>query len=180
MLRPLSESFDVVMGSDIQELGFGAVRDYLKVTLDDFGSGDLPARPDWIFLNPPFRLGSDFILRSIELAQHGVAALVRTNFAETRGRYASLFRDNRPTYRLQFVERVVMHKGDPPDPDVPVRVWDKKREKYVWRKPSTATSYEWMVWDKKAAQGRTVADWLAVPRRELSKEHDYAVPRRKA
>lgn len=176
MLRPLAESFDLVMGSDIQDLGFGAVRDFLQVHEGDFGGRDFPEVPDWIFLNPPFRLAADFIRHSLSLASEGVAALVRTNFAETRGRYTSLFRDVRPTYRLQFVDRVVMHKGDPPDPDIAVRVWDEKKQRHVWRKPSTATSYEWMVWQKGTDHGRTEADWLAYPRSELTKPGDYLVP----
>jgi hypothetical protein len=59
--------------------------------------------------------------------------LVRTAFAESRGRYETLFRDHPPTLRLQFVDRVVMHKGDPPDPDISMQVWDKKKDAFVLR-----------------------------------------------
>lgn len=169
MTRPMTEYSSNVIGSDIQDLGFGSVMDFLTDEPGQFAS-------DWIITNPPFKHGADFVLKALEQADKGVAVLVRCAFAEGRGRYQLLFRDNPPTERLQFVDRVVMHKGDPPDPDVPIRVWDKKQEKYVWRKPSTATSYEWMVWDKSQKGRQTATDWLATKRLELTREGDYDAP----
>lgn len=170
MVRPLQETFENVFASDIQDLGYGRVADFLG---NDPFQGDTI---DWVFLNPPFKLAHQFVLHALKHARHGVAVLVRTNFAEGIKRYNHLYKDKRPTYRLQHVERVVMHKGDPPDPDIPIRVWDKKLERFVMRKPSTATSYEWMVWEKAKANHPTTADWLAEPRKSLTRPGDYIVP----
>lgn len=173
MTRPMSEYSDHVIGSDIQDLGFGRVIDFLA----ENASAMINARSNWIVTNPPFKHGDAFVLRALELAEDGVAVLVRCAFAEGRGRYERLFRDNPPTMRLQFVDRVVMHKGDPPDPDIPLPVWDKKKRKYVMRKPSTATSYEWMVWDKSRAGQKTETDWLDTKRADLTRPGDYDAPK---
>lgn len=169
MTRPMLDYVDNVFGSDLQDLGFGDVLDFLEPGTDCRCS-------DWIITNPPFKHADEFVLRALERATAGVAVLVRTAFAEGRGRYERLFKDNPPTRRCQFVDRVVMHKGDPPDPDIPIPVWDKKKNKFVNRKPSTATAYEWMVWDRRAGAVRMPAEWLDTKRQLLTREGDYDAP----
>lgn len=169
MTRPMLDYSGQVYGSDLQDLGFGDVMDFLAPEADS-------RKSDWIITNPPFKLADEFVLQALERATSGVAVLVRTAFAEGRGRYERLFKDNPPTHRWQFVDRVVMHKGDPPNPDIAVRVWDKKKKKFVNRKPSTATAYEWMVWDRRVEATGTVTDWLATKRHELTRDGDYDAP----
>ena len=52
---------------------------------------------DWVITNPPFRLGEEFINRSMKIARHGVAMLTRTVFIESVGRYERLFKTNPPS-----------------------------------------------------------------------------------
>lgn len=166
MTRPMAEYADHVIGSDIQDLGFGEQFDFLSEEAEQVDA-------DWIITNPPFKHGAEFVLRALERASTGVAVLVRTAFAEGQARHKRLFRDHPPSLRCQHVDRVVMHKGDPPDPDVSVAVWDKRKQKFVMRKPSTATSYEWMVWDKRDDNPRAETVWLDTPRRDLTRQGDY-------
>jgi hypothetical protein len=71
--------------------------------------------------------------RALDLANDGVAMLVRTQWIEGVGRYQKLFRDRPPTLYAPFVERVPMVKGR----------WDPEA--------STATAYAWFVWCKRAS-----------------------------
>lgn len=166
MARPLAEYSTRVICSDLHDYGYGELMDFLAPEADTVSC-------DWVITNPPFNLAAEFILKSLTRVQCGVAVLVRTAFAESRGRYETLFRNHPPTLRLQFVDRVVMHKGDPPDPDISVQVWDKKKSAFAQRRPSTATSYEWMVWDKTSLSTGTVSEWLASRRSDLTKTGDY-------
>lgn len=105
MARPLAEYANHVISSDLLHYGYGEVLDFLAPEADAISC-------DWVITNPPFNLAAEFILKSLTRARCGVAVLVRTAFAESRGRYETLFRDHPPSLRLQFVDRVVMHKGE--------------------------------------------------------------------
>jgi hypothetical protein len=112
-----------VIATDIFDYGYGA-------RLLDF----LEERPafracaDWIVTNPPFKPADRFALRALELAEVGVALLLRTQWLESEERYFSIFRDRPPTLFAPFVERVPMLRGR----------WDPDA--------STATSYSWFIW----------------------------------
>lgn len=163
MVAPMREYFYHVDGADLHDYGEGfPVRDYLF--------GDSPVRYDWSIFNPPFRLAEQFILRGIGSSWTGCAALVRSSFAEGASRYRSLFHEARPSYVVQFSERVVMHKGRLLDPDRNMWVQDKDGQ-WIQRKPSTATSYCWMVW---AGQAPTKFDWFPPgTRKSLTRPGDY-------
>ena len=150
MAKVLEEYFGFVSASDVHPYGYG-------------DSVDFPSHPvkvgsfDWIITNPPFRLGEDFIVKSLAVARVGVAMLTRTVFIESIGRYSRIFSVTPPTKVAQFVERVPMVKGrlDP--------------------KASTATGYCWLVWEKrKRTQARLV--WIPPCRKELERERDYELP----
>ena len=80
--------------------------------------------------------------------------LVRSAFLEGVGRHECLFSVAPPSDVLQFVERVVMHKGK------------------LSAKGSTATAYCWLVWIKPDVGG-TRLHWIAPCRKRLEKEDDY-------
>lgn len=146
MTRPLSHRFRNVHASDIFDYGVGfEVEDYLFK----------PAIPsvDWTVANPPFRLAEQFIHLALKRSRRGVAMFVRSAFEESVGRYKRLFCDTPPSLKLVFSERVVIHKGKVVDPDV--SVWDIKANKGKggMKKPSSATAYCWMIWDKKRIVG---------------------------
>jgi hypothetical protein len=104
MAKVLREYFGDVRCSDIHSYGYGEVRDFL--------TGPYEANSyDWVITNPPFRLGEQFVLRSLRVARRGVAILARTVFIESVGRYENVFRLTPPSKFAQFTERVPMVKG---------------------------------------------------------------------
>ena len=104
MSKVLEEYFGSVSASDVHPYGYGDVVDFTShpVKVGAF---------DWIITNPPFRLGEDFIVKSLAVARVGVAMLTRTVFIESIGRYSRIFNVTPPTKVAQFVERVPMVKG---------------------------------------------------------------------
>ncbi len=147
MARPLAEYFGEVRASDVHGYGFGEVRDFLAGPVD-------ADNVDWVITNPPFRLGEEFVLRSLKVARRGVAVLVRTVFIESVGRHRRLFSVRPPAKVAQFTERVPMVRGR------------------LDAKASTATGYAWLVWEKGAD---TIPRLLWIPqcRRALERVGDY-------
>jgi hypothetical protein len=146
MVKPLSEFFERVVPSDIHDYGAGyPVQDYLF--------GPPPEYTDWTVTNPPFRLAEQFIARAMTCSG-AVAVIVRSAFLEGVGRYRNLFAVHPPALVLQFVERVVMHKGK------------------LSPKGSTATAYCWIVWLPKLRVS-TEFDWIAPCRKRLERADDY-------
>ena len=85
---------------------------------------------DWIITNPPFNTSTEFVLRALELAHHGVAMFVRLSWLESIGRYERIFKPCPPTQLAIFCERVPLHKGR----------WENDGV--------TMTAYAWLVWTK--------------------------------
>lgn len=152
MAKVLSEYFGEVRCADIHAYGYGEVRDYLSIPFETNSC-------DWVITNPPFRLGEQFVLRSLKVARMGVAILARTVFIESVGRYENVFRITPPTKFAQFTERVPMVKGR------------------LDRKASTATGYGWLVWEKdRASTGLPRLMWVPPCRKTLERPGDYDIP----
>jgi hypothetical protein len=150
MAEPLREYFFGVMATDIHDYGYR----YQEKTADFLFPGNVPAvQVDWIITNPPFRLAEQFILKALEIAEEGVAVIVRTSFLESVGRYANLFSTNPPSVIAQFTERVPMVKGR------------------LTATGSTATAYCWLVWIKGRDGTRFV--WIPPCRKKLERAGDY-------
>lgn len=167
MVRPLNEYFGRVDASDIHDYGVGFPQaDYLF--------GPLPSTVDWTITNPPFRLAEQFVDRAICASEQGVAMFVRSAFLEGQERYNRLFSRTPPTDVLQFTERVVIHKGRLPNPNVKEPVLNEETGEIVMKKPTTATSYCWVVWRKGLIE-RTYArlHWIAPCRARLERPEDY-------
>jgi hypothetical protein len=144
----LAPYFRDIASYDVFDYGFGGIADFIKNT-------HAPLTFDWVITNPPFRLGEEFINRSMAIARYGVAMLTRTVFIESVGRYERMFKSNRPSRVAQFTERVPMVKGR------------------IDKKASTATGYAWLVWEKDQLNGRTELDWIPACRKALEREGDY-------
>lgn len=147
MVRPLSEHFSIVLGSDIHDYGAGFPK-------QDYLFGPLPAPVDWTITNPPFRLAQQFIQRALATSTKGVAVIVRSAFLEGCVRHKTLFSVHRPRLVLQFSERVVMHRG--------------KLSEFG----STATAYCWIVFAP-IPSPFTEFDWIAPCRKRLERAGDY-------
>lgn len=148
MVRPLLESFGMVLASDVHDYGAGyPIRDYL------FGPASHLSRTDWTVSNPPFRLAEQFIERALDLSTIGVAVILRSAFLESIGRYERLFEQRPPSNILQFAERVPMVKGRV-DPEA-----------------ASATAYAWLVWRK--GETGTRLHWIAPCRKRLERAEDY-------
>lgn len=143
----LAEYFGEVVSYDVFAYGFGGVADFLK-------SKHAQELFDWVITNPPFKLGEEFIKRSLNIARHGVAMLARTVFIESVGRYERLFKQNPPSVFAQFVERVPMVKGR------------------IDKSASTATGYGWLVWEKGIPAGTQLV-WIPPCRKPLERDGDY-------
>jgi len=147
MAKVLKEYFCEVQCYDAHDYGYGERRDFLS---HPFETNSV----DWVITNPPFRLGEEFVLRSLPIARRGVAILARTVFLESIGRYDKVFRNRPPTKFAQFTERVPMVKGR------------------LDIKATTATGYAWLVWEK---SGKDVPRLMWVPpcRKALERLGDY-------
>lgn len=160
MSRTLGEYFRHVGAFDIKDYGQRFdVRDFLTVP---------PLRYDWLVTNPPFKLAQDFIMRGLQEASTGVAIFVRTNFLEGQDRYREIYSQHKPTLVLQFSERVVLHEHELRDPD---RLYEMPDG--TWKKPSTATSYCWLIWLVKNKPPQSKLDWIEPCRLSLTKPFDY-------
>lgn len=174
MARPLKEYFGDVRASDIIDYGYagqGLTADYLNFD----GRDKFFNAIDWIITNPPFRLAEKFIMSAWGTNCRGYAMLMRTSFMEGAGRHDRLFSRMPPNMVAQFSERVVMHQGKIVDPNVPTPVWSKKLNKWVMRKPTTATSYAWFVWFSGmwTRLGETRLVWIPPCRKQLERPGDY-------
>jgi hypothetical protein len=146
MAVALADYFKDITSYDVFDYGFGRVADFLKTKYPDQSF-------DWVITNPPFKLGEEFIIRSMKIARRGVAMLSRTVFIESVGRYERLFRSTPPSRVAQFTERVPMVKGR------------------IDKRASTATGYAWLVWEK--ARSGSEMFWIPPCRKILEREGDY-------
>lgn len=148
MVSPLREYFRTVDASDIYDYGFGGVSDFLS-------ANHKPGSYDWVITNPPFKLAEQFVLEGLNIAQVGVAMLVRTVFIESVGRYERLFTQHPPSAFAQYAERVPMVKGR------------------LDKKASTATGYGWIVWRKDTTGNGTQLNWIPPSRKRFEFSNDY-------
>ena len=168
MAMPMREVFASVRATDIKDYGWSGMD-----AQQDFLFGNVAEMSvDWIFMNPPFTLGLKFILRALVIARRGVALFVRTAFVEGQERYKDLFARTPESVFMPFVERVVLWKGVLLDPEVPIQRWNAKKEQYVTEKPTSATSYCWLVFER-GFQGDGCISRIAPCRRRLTRPGDY-------
>ena len=167
MARPLAEYFRTVEASDIHDYGFGAVRDFLPQTLLQPTRIEHAKRPAWCCTNPPFNLAGEFVREGLARVGIGVAMFVRVAWLESEERYRDLFSNpaTRPSYWLQFVERVVLLQGRL----VRAGAVDPKTGK----KASTATAYGWAIWMIGEQPDWMKTGWIAPCRQRLERPGDY-------
>lgn len=168
MAKPLTEFFPRVHATDVHDYGWGGMAGQADFLFPSTGIPDDGV--DWVIANPPFKLAVQFIERALAVSRVGCAFLVRTSFLEGGDRYEDLFSKRPPNLVAQFAERVIMHRGVLRDPSLPY--WDAEAGKM--RRPSTATSYCWLVWIPEWAVRQRIV-WIPPCRRKLEKPGDYPV-----
>lgn len=146
MAAVLAEDAGQVVASDVFDHGWrpgtgprGNIQGVFKI--DFLGPQIEGENVDWVVTNPPFKTAVDFALKGLEIAQAGVALLVRTSWLEGGDRFDRLFRPHPPAAIVQYCERVAMTRGR----------WEPDA--------STATSYCWVVWVK-GETGPTQFRWI--------------------
>ena len=128
MAIPLSESFADVIATDIHDWGYGQHRDldFTMATRDSFDR-----RVGWVIANPPFIHAERFLDRALDVAETGVAFLLRLAWIEGQDRHRDIFGGKRrPVLLCPFAERVPMVEG----------CWDPEAK--------SATAYAWFIWTK--------------------------------
>ena len=162
MVRPLSEYFGEVVGSDVHR--YGDDHEVFDFTLARFERRheDLP---DFVITNPPFRLCAEFIAAASAIARRGFAMLVRSAFLESGERYDRVWSINPPSFVLQFCERVVMLEGR--------LVRRGARDPFAGPggTATTATAYCWLLWLD--GEPDTRLRWLAPCMSRLERPGDY-------
>ncbi len=167
MAKPLREHFAKVWATDIFDYGWKGMDERADFLLT---GSTAPFPIDWAFFNPPFVMAQEFIEKALGFVRVGCAALVRTSFLEGQDRYKEIFQPCPPTMIFQFSERIVLTKGIVRDPEV--SYFDQEAKK--WKKPSTATSYCWLVWVP-GMEGQPF-DWIPPCRKQMERPGDYEVP----
>lgn len=170
MARPLAEVFGRVIATDIFDYGY----EYHQGTVDYLFPASIQRPAEWTFTNPPFRLAEQFILHSFETpAWQGTAVIVRTAFLEGGTRHTNLFSVRPPSIVAQHVERVIMTKGIVRDPAK--EYWDPeaKNGAGAWKRPSTATSYCWLIWLRDNPSNCTRMMWIPPCRKAMERPGDY-------
>lgn len=166
MVKVLREYCAEVIASDVADYGGNYLCDFLIPGTEPPSVILSPHGANLIITNPPFVQAERFVLRSFNVRGRVLTAmLVRTSFLEGGARYKNLFGAYPPTFVAQFSERVIMLKGVLRDPDK--RYWDGTN----WRRPSTATSYCWLVW----VNGMAPQSFIHIPpcRKILTRPGDY-------
>lgn len=137
MVHALKEYFQYVAGSDVFDYGKGfPVVDALDPAVK------VPA-VDWVITNPAFILAEQLAKKVLDAPTFpSLALLNRSNWSEGGGRYYDIFAKRRPTWIVQFSERVPMIQG----------AWDPEA--------SSATAYSWFIWVRGTPFERTEHEWF--------------------
>jgi len=99
----------------------------------DFLSEDYPyTNVNTIIMNPPFKLITEFVEKSLKIANKKIIMFARMQFLESQKRYNKIFKNNKPDRIYLYVDRVACAKnGD------------------FEQKLSSNMAFAWFVWDKK-------------------------------
>ena len=122
-----------VESSDIEDRGYGDVKDFFEVTYNESD----------IVTNPPYFCGLDFIKHAINISKKGtkIAMLFRLAFLESKSRY-EFFKVNPPTTVYVFAKRVLCSKNG-------------EFEKYN----GGGIAFAWFIWEV-GYKGDTIIKWI--------------------
>lgn len=140
--KRLIETGHSVFSSDLIDRGYGEVLDFLSIEAYQY-QGNFPC----ILTNPPFRYATEFVLRALDLLPNKGCAcfLLKTTALEGKNRYESIYRNSRPHYVFQFIERLLCAKNGDFDGMV--------------SGGGSAVAYSWFVFEK-GYKGETILEWI--------------------
>ena len=119
-----------VISTDLVDRGYGKRQDFLIDT--PFACGN-------IITNPPYKYAENFLIRSLDMADHKVAFLLRLTFLESEGRKKLLQSSPLKTVYV-FSKRLPIYKNG-------------------IKGNSGMVAYAWYVWDK-SYQGKPTIEWI--------------------
>ena len=141
MAEVLKETGNRVIASDLYDLGYGKVEDFLKIE----------RRQRNIVTNPPFNIAEAVIDHALSIADGKVCFLLRSAFIEGQGRWHRIYNERPPTRILVFSSRLSIYPAS-----------DN-------RQGGGTTSYAWFIWDmmdvKRSDPKRTELVWIPPRRR---------------
>jgi len=124
MTKVLRDSGYKVYSSDLNDYGFGLSNvDYLMTVKPDDTITS-------VVTNPPYKLASEFILRTLDYDIPKSAFLLRLSFLESMRRYDGLFHKNPPSRIHVFKKRLTIWRGD------------------QTRTGNGTVAYAWFIWEK--------------------------------
>lgn len=121
-------------------------RGYKETIVRDFINGDFDANTDWVITNPPYKYAREFINKSLQIANKGVAMFLKIQFLEGVAR-KEWFKRNPPKYVYVFSKR-----------QDPWRNGERLNPK-TGKKWGSTMCFAWFVWEK-SYRGDTVIKWI--------------------
>lgn len=129
-----------VLGTDLIDRG------YPDTIVRDFINDDFDMNTDWIITNPPYKYAKEFIDRSLQIANKGVAMFLKIQFLEGQAR-KEWFKKNPPRYVYVFSKR-----------QDPWRDGESLNPK-TGKKWGSTMCFAWFVWEK-GFNGDTIVKWI--------------------
>lgn len=109
---------------------------------------------DWVITNPPYKYGTEFVNKSLKIANKGVCMFLRYTFNEGQKRYEELFKDNPPSKILNFSKRVGLKYGEA----------DSNQ--------GSAVLYQWFIWEKDWNENYSRLYYLPPTNKDFIKDGD--------
>lgn len=129
-----------VFGSDLINRG------YEDTLIRDFINDNFDMSTDWIITNPPYKYAKEFVDKSLQIANKGVAMFLKIQFLEGQAR-KKWFKKNPPKYIYVFSKR-----------QTPWRDGESLNPK-TGKKWGSTMCFAWFIWEK-TFKGEPTIRWI--------------------
>jgi hypothetical protein len=118
----------------------------------DFLSPDYPYTKniDTIIMNPPFKLITGFVNKSLKIARKKIVLLAQIQFLESKTRYENIFKNNEPQRFYIYSDRIACAKNGNFDNKLSSGMcfcW------FIWDKVNNKKDFRWIQRNKKNKRG---------------------------
>ena len=147
LVKGLRDAFEMVLATDIHPRAAGIeALDFLGGWPPHITHWLADEVPPWVITNPPYNLADAFVVRALDGGVRRLAMLLPLNWLAGGRRYERLFTGRyRPDLVLVLCERPAILRGR-----LLRRGADGARQ-------TTATNYAWVIWERWAFAGQTLA-----------------------